>query len=229
MYYLLVRFRGPLFSVKRLDVYQIASAYPFIPPSTIIGSLSNEMGVLGYCKVKDCVEFTRGLVARAREVFLKSERITISPIVLKRIRGVLEENSLPENFDEISKYSDALVREYTYSYSRQVLFIVNDKVDLVKTSLFNMQRLGDSESLISVEDVREVEVEKCDKKEVNVVSDIKGHGGRYLIMPAFDERGVRRNFGVPLYFLGSHYEVGEINYDKTLCADSVVFPEGEDW
>ncbi|QXJ32139.1 type I-A CRISPR-associated protein Cas5a [Saccharolobus shibatae] len=229
MYYLLVRFRGPLFSVKRLDVYQVASAYPFTPPSTIIGSLSNAMGILGYCNVRDCIKFTRGLVTHAREVFSKNERIIISPVVLKRIRGVLEENSLPENFDEISKYSDVLIREYTYSFTRQIFFIVKDKVDEVKKALFNVQRLGDSESLVSVESIKEVEAEKCDKKEVNVVSDIRSNGGWYLIMPAFDEQGRKRNFSIPLYSFGSYYEVGEIKYDKTLCAGDIVFPEGEKW
>jgi len=229
MYYLLARLRGPLYSVKRLDVYQVSTSYPFIPPSTLIGALGEGLGILGYCEPSDCLNYAKKLVRKAREVFLSDVKISVSPVILKRARGVLENESLPGSFNEITKYNDALVREYTYSFNRQVLFGMVDGVDVVKKALYNIQRLGDTESMVSVEDVKEVEVEKCDKHEVNVVSDIKNATGRYLIFPAFDEQGKRRYFSVPLYFLGSYYEVGEIKYNRTLCAGEAIFPEGDDW
>jgi CRISPR-associated protein Cas5a/b/c len=229
--YLIITIRAPLISIKRLDVYQVALTYPFLPPSSIIGSIAFSMSVLGLCEPANCLTYIRNLITHAREFFIKDYRVTFSPFILKRFRKVLEEKRLPKNPDEITKFSDALVREYTYSQRRFIILNIKDKVDIIKEAIFLIERIGDTESLISIEDVREEDAEECNKS-INTVmhaSRVSNAKGKYTLIKAYDEKGRLENFAVPLYLIGDYYEVGEIECSNSLCVGDAVIPRGDDW
>ncbi|MGC8987904.1 type I-A CRISPR-associated protein Cas5a [Infirmifilum sp.] len=226
---LLVKLRGPFYSVKMLDVYQVATTLPFIPPSTLIGAIGNGLAYSGACKGINCLNKAMELVTHAREVFVKEFAVAISPIVLRRAKKVLEDKKLPRNFKEVMSYNDAMVREYSYSPLRLVIVRVKGELELVKKALYLMERLGDSESLVAVEEVKEVEEVKCNKTEVNTVTKLTSLEGMYTVMPSIDERGERVMFSFPLLRVGPRYELGRIKYDRTVCAGEAIYPEGDDW
>ncbi len=227
MWYL-VEVVAPLFSVKELDVYQVATSTPLPLPGTVVGAIGAAMGRAGRCRGAECLEEARRRVRFARAA--ASSGLVKSPVVLRRLRGVLEEGVLPASAKAFVEFSDAMSREYVFTW--RLLLLVGGDVE--REDLYLIDRLGDSESLVAVVDVVEVEPRECVGR-VNVV--VKRHvarGGDYVPVRGLDERGSESWFAAPLKMEGQLYTTGAVEVNGPVkCVESggrrVVFPGGDEW
>ncbi len=227
MWYLVDLF-APLFSVKELDVYQVAISTPLPMPGTVVGAIGAAMGRAGACRGMECLEEARRRVRFARAtafgVLMKS------PVILRRLRGVLEEGELPASVEMFVKFSDAMSREYVFTW--RLLLLVEGDVE--RGDLYLVDRLGDSESLVAVVDVAEVEPRECVGRVNVVVKRDVARGGSYILVRGFDERGSESWFAVPLRMEGPFYVPGDVETEGLVrCVESgdrrVVFPGGDEW
>jgi CRISPR-associated protein Cas5a/b/c len=255
-----------MYSVRIVETYQVAASYPLLPPSTIVGAIAKSLSMLGYCgtrssdwksKVNDCLNYTRGLVFKARDTSILAEgrgpgkqtSIPISvrqPVILHVLRKVLEENRLPSSLKEIEKFSDAMVREYMISPLPRLLLIISkgpkdrDTIRKLKEAILLISRLGNSESLVSVLGVSEpLEAKPCQEKNVNIVikySPDLVKGSNYTVVKAIDEEGRESAFAMPVTSggRGDVYYSSSIEVERdTLCVvydnAKIVFPAGDEW
>lgn len=227
---LLAKLRLPLFSVRHHETYQVASALPFLPPSTIMGALTQAAARGGLC-AGDCLVEVRKWVAKTRDAAAPTAKF---PVLLRRARGVVEEGKLPPSAEEIASYFDAMVREYAYAAERTILVVPSDEKHLGKLekALWLLERVGDTESYASVAEVAEIDARPCGAGEVNVAVKLnKAVGGAYLVVKAGDEDGALADFAVPLATGGRGYYAPTKIAVKgdVLCAGNVAFPAGHDW
>lgn len=156
------KINSPIFSIKHPETFQIAASLPIPQPSSLVGALAYCLGLqqrIGL-KIQEIVrEIT--VVARAK---LIGEATTINPIILRRFRildkGIEEKsferacNSLRagdfDTFREIleKELTDALYREYLSPVTLKCVWIL--KASIESKILYLLQRLGDTESLVSV-------------------------------------------------------------------------------
>lgn len=234
--------KAPVFSIKHMDTYQVAVSYLFIPPHTIVGAVGKALALMGVCRTEeDCLNRARDSVEKAREAIVNDA--SKWSVVLKRNRGVLEKKrekkrrdksaveEEPKSLDEIRGYSDALLREYVFSDVRRILIIPKGGFELEK-ALWLLERFGDSESLITVVEVKSQTAEMCNADEVNVVvkhSVVKS--GNYVIYPALDESGKRGEFAAPMVRAeGNVYKPGRVKINGgVMCAGDVRFPATDEW
>lgn len=214
----------PLFSVKLLETYQVAVSYPFLPPSTIVGALGKGLAEVGRCRGARCIEVARRIVKRARDA--ASEALKTA-VILRRARGVLEEGRLPHGASELIKFSDALLREYVMSAERHILIIPRDDVEAAAEAAWHIERLGDTESLVSVE-VKIVEARRCEGSDVNVAVDLsEAASGLFTVYTALNEEGEKADFAVPVVAGGSEgvYKPGRVEVrGGVYCAGRLKFP-----
>lgn len=227
---LLARLRLPLFSVRHHETYQVAATLPFLPPSTIIGALTQAAARGGLC-AGHCLAEVRGWVAKARDAAAPTVKF---PAMLRRARGVLEEGKLPTSAGEIGAYFDALVREYAYATERTILVVPNGEQHLgrLEKALWLLERVGDTESYASVAAVEELDARTCGAGDVNVAVRLRvASGGAYLVVKAGDEDGALTDFAVPLTAGGKgYYAPAKIAVKGgALCAGDIAFPAGHDW
>ncbi|MGC9170936.1 MAG: type I-A CRISPR-associated protein Cas5a [Thermoproteus sp.] len=232
MAYFVVDLAFPLFSIKELDVYQVAASAPLPSPSSIVGAVGAAMGRAGLCRGAECLDVARNAVKVARPVAVG--RVAKSPVVLRRARGVLEERALPGGFAEFVKFSDAMSREYVFAASMKLLIVG----DVEPEVLYLIDRLGDSESLAAVVGVRRYDDARSCGGGVNVpVAREVVKGGSYTLVKMADERGKPRYFALPVVRSGGDvYQPSAIEVDRgVLCVEDVRFPEnkgpsgGYDW
>lgn len=202
-------------------------------PSTIVGSIGYSLALLGECKGEDCINSARKIVKKAREYFPRKIIFSKSPIILKRIRGILENKEMPKSLADFVSSSDALVREYVVSEERNIL-ILTDKPSQMIRAVKIMDRLGDSESLLSVIDVKESKIEECEKEDgVNVMIKkeivTQRTRGDHITVDGFDELGEKSVFYVPVEVKGYSIKPSPIKTSKVMCAGDAVFPEGDNW
>ncbi len=242
----------PMYSIRIPETYQVAVSYPLIPPSTLIGSIAYAFSLLGYCgrsgqvwrdRVRECLDFTRSHVLKARDTSIIEGGLPIVKwgLVLRMIRGVLEENRMPTNIEEFKGFLDAMVREFALSHPRTVLVIPKDEnsIGLLRRALWLMGRFGNSESWASTISVTVIDAERCNDRNVNVIVkyDQNRISGEFTIVKATDEAGVESIFALPVT---SGRRGGDVYYPSmmsyggdTLCARlngaSIVFPGGDDW
>ncbi|BDR92488.1 type I-A CRISPR-associated protein Cas5a [Vulcanisaeta souniana] len=241
----------PMYSIRIPETYQVAVSYPLIPPSTLIGTISYTFSVLGYCgksgqvwrdRVKECLDFTRNHVLKARDTSIIDGELPIVKwsLVLHIIRGVLEENRMPTNIEEFKGFLDAMVREFALSHPRTVLVIPKDEdsIDLLKRALWLMGRFGNSESWASTTSVTVTDAERCNDRNINVIVKYNQNriSGGFTVVKATDEVGIESMFALPVTSgrRGDVYYPSTMSYGgDTLCARlngaSIVFPGGEDW
>ena len=227
---LLARLRLPLFSVRHHETYQVASALPFLPPSTIIGALTQAAARGGLC-AGDCLAEVRGWIAKARDTAAPTAKF---PVMLRRARGVLEEGGLPPSAEELASYFDAMVREYAYTAERAVLVVPSAESHLgrLEKALWLLERVGDTESYASVAEVAEIDARPCGVGEVNIAVKLNNAvGGAYLVVKAGDEDSALADFAVPLAASGRGYYTPTKIAVKgdVLCAEDIAFPAGHDW
>ncbi|WP_367834231.1 type I-A CRISPR-associated protein Cas5a [Vulcanisaeta sp. JCM 16159] len=216
-----------------------------------MGSISYAFSVLGYCgksgqvwrdRVKECLDFTRNHVLKARDTSIIEGGLPIIKwgLVLRVIRGVLEENRMPSSIEEFKGFLDAMVREFAISRSRTVLVIPRggDSIDLLKRALWLMGRFGNSESWASTISVTVTDAERCDDRNVNVIVkyDQSRISGGFTVVKATDEVGNEYMFALPVTSgsRGDVYYPSVMSYGgDTLCARlngvNIVFPSGDDW
>ena len=216
----------PIFSLKELDVYQVAASAPLPSPSSIVGALGAAMGRLGLCRGVQCMEEARRSVRVARPV--AAGPLVKSPIVLRRLRGVLEERRVPEGLGGFVKFSDAMSREYVFTHFLRLLVVG----DVDPRALYLIDRLGDSESLAAVLAVRSFSrAERCDGGvNVAVVREV-ARGGGFTLVKMLDEGGSPRVFALPVVRSGGDvYEPSLIEVGgEVLCVGDVRFPGGHGW
>lgn len=217
----------PFFSVKELAVYQVASSTPLPPPSSIIGAVGAALGRAGRCRGVECLDLARGAIKIARPVAVG--HVAKSSVVLRRVRGVLEKRKLPESFRDYVDLSDAMSREYVYMALMKLLLVGNVDAKV----LYLIDRLGDSESLVSVVDVRSYSsAAVCDGGvNVPVVKEV-AVGGNYTLVKMSAEDGSAKYFALPVVrSFGDVYKptVIQIGGRKTLCVEDVKFPDGLGW
>ncbi len=242
-------------SIRVLEAYQVSVSYPLVPPSTILGAIARSLSTLGLCGsggkdwvsvINQCYEKARDLVNKARDtsVLLKDGGGPISikqPVILRVVRGILEEKRLPKDLDEVRGFSDAMVREFVLTYPRPILVIPrgDEAIKDLYRSLWHLYRFGNSESYVSISSVKKLEAYECDKKEINVVAKYTSdliEGGNYTLMSGLDEYGRKVMLALPV----SSSTRGDIYYPstirvkgKTMCVNNdgkyIVFPAGDDW
>lgn len=226
-----MRSRFPLFSVRHLETYQVAVSHPLLPPSTVVGAVGKALYFAGECSGQSCMDAARRLVKKARDAAVEASKFGV---VLRRARGVLEEERPPEDFEELRGYFDALYRDYVYSREKTLLIVPRDSgaLNVLAKALWLLERAGDTESLLSVVDVEAVEAERCGGGFVNVVVSAEAaRGGSYVVQKALDESGSVRLFSFPVASAaGGVYKPGVVKVDGgVLCAGEVKFPEGHGW
>ncbi len=231
---LLVRVRPPLYSVRHVETYQTASSYPLLPPSTIMGAVGLALASMNNCRGSVCegrpyLELAREYVGKARDVAVGP--LVKSTVVLRRSRGVLEERRLPRSLEEIRGFSDAMVREYVFLGEKVLLVVPRRHSRKLEKALWLLERLGDTESLVSVRDVAMVEAEECEAPVNVVVRASVVRGGRFVAVRMHDEEGKEDLFALPLRAVrGGVYEQGDAYVDRpTLCAGPAAFPSGNEW
>jgi CRISPR-associated protein Cas5 subtype I-A len=227
MWYL-VEVVAPLFSAKELDVYQVATSMPLPLPGTVVGAIGAAMGRAGLCRGMECLEAARRQVRFARVA--TSGGLVKSFVVLRRLRKVLEEGKLPPSAEAFAEFSDAISREYVFT--RSLLLLVEGDVE--EEHLYLIDRLGDSESLVAVVNVAEVEPVACTERVNVVVKRNVARGGDYVLVKGLDERGSESWFAVPLKMEGRFYVAGAVEVAGPVrcvkLGDRVVaFPDGDEW
>ncbi|MGC8543874.1 MAG: type I-A CRISPR-associated protein Cas5a [Vulcanisaeta sp.] len=241
-------------SVKIYESYQVSASYPLVPPSTIVGAVAKSLSALGLCGsgfnnwrdvVNDCLGLARKLILRARDTSsLIGAQGPISikhPLILHGLRGVLENGKLPSNSADIKSYSDAMVREFILTYPRSILIIPKSEDainDLIK-ALWLIDRFGNSESHVSILNVKRLEIGPCDRHDVNVVIKYSPDlimNGSYTVARASDENGNETMLAMPV----SSSQRGDVYYPSsirikgdTLCVNNygkyIIFPAGDYW
>lgn len=213
---LIARISAPAISIKHPETFQIAAALPLPQPSSLIGALAyclgayTGIGLTALDRVKSLV-----LAARAR---LLSEIEVITPIILRRFRildkGFEKKGFLKaleklrshdfEGFRNIieGELTDALYREYLSQTTFKCVWIVEGELD--SRIAYLLQRLGDTESLVTVEEAwsAECSLEYADHVETEYPftvprEEIENMRGEYTIIRMCDEKRERQMFYVP--------------------------------
>lgn len=154
--------RAPHYSIRHPEAYQSGVAFPLPQPSTLVGALAcaaalageGPAGLSGDEYVKRLAGHICSRLVRA--VARPLSFLACSPITLSRMR-VLERKGKGEDKGRIS---DAMVREY-YNGLLSLVYVFRGDVDARKVCawLHLLGRLGDTESLISIERVGEAAME----------------------------------------------------------------------
>ncbi|MEM4863337.1 MAG: type I-A CRISPR-associated protein Cas5a [Candidatus Nezhaarchaeales archaeon] len=234
---IVARFRVAFFSIRHELAYQVAYSYPLPPPSTLLGAFAKALGYSINCKTR-CPEEARKHVSKIRAGVSDDQKLLKSPIVLVRVRKVLENRRLPSNVNELPKFKDAMLRDYVFAFKSLCILVIpksEDSLDTIKSTLFLIDRMGDSESLVTVESLKIVEAKPCDSRAVNVVVKSRlAKGGSFIVEKATDESGYRDDFAFPVTRIPGTpeelLEASSIEIDQqVLCADDLRFPQGDDW
>ncbi len=229
-----VELKFPFYSIKHVESYQVGISYLSQMPSSLLGAIGYGLALKNKCHGEACKNEAQKIVKKAREYFVETKNpLSIKfPVILKRLRGVLESGSLPSGFDELVAYSDAMVREYVFTEKANIIFIGD--LEEIKGALNIIDRLGDSESLASVTSIDEISLKECDSSEVNVLikSSLWNNIGNHIVNVGFDENWKKSLFVFPLSDKDNkaYYSPIKINR-KALCSDDekIKIPSGDDW
>jgi CRISPR-associated protein Cas5 subtype I-A len=170
----IVQARAPTFSIRQPQSYQVGVSFPLPQPSTLTCALAYAAGLTGVGQsdlqgdeyVKELVESVLRLLVRA--TVKPVAPLTNSSVTLSRVRALEEDSSekVVEAIRRGRKITDAMVREY-YSGRLTVIYVFRSVsgIDKVYSWLYLLGRLGDTESLISVERVEEATIEHLGSEE----------------------------------------------------------------
>ena len=159
---LIAKISAPAISIKHPETFQIAATLPLPQPSALIGALAYCLGVYTGIGLRALERVKRlALAARAR---LSSEVEVITPVILRRFRildkgfekkGFLRALEMLRNRDFEGyrniiegELTDALYREYLSQTSFKCVWIIEERLD--HRIPYLLQRLGDTESLVTV-------------------------------------------------------------------------------
>lgn len=200
------------FSVKRAESYQFAPSYLLPPPSTLLGAFARGLFLLkGMSAPKNEEEAASMIIAATIRALTPLAR---SGVILKRMR-TLEPREETEK-EQFKPRTDAMVREVVSLPRMEGYYLLDEnkaskslgqEINVeIKRIIYSIDRLGDSESLVSVisVDISAVEAMKC-PSEVNVNTTIEKDltetvSGDYIytIMPDLRDRRKPREYYVPL-------------------------------
>ncbi len=236
---IVARFRVAFFSIRHELAYQVAYSYPLPPPSTLLGALAKALGYSTNCGTR-CLGEARKYVSKIRAGVIDDQKLLKSPVVLVRVRKVLEDKRLPSNVNEFPRFRDAMLREYVFASKSLPILVIpksEDSLNIIKAILPLVDRIGDSESLVTVESLQVVEAKPCNSetKTVNVVVKSRiAKGGNFIVGKATDESGFKDDFAFPVTRIPGKpeelLEASPIEVDQqVLCADILRFPQGDDW
>jgi len=167
--------RTPAFSVRQPHVYQVAVSFPLPPPSTLVGFLAFAVaqgglpgvagGLMGDEYIEKLSNYVLSYIVRAVATPIKP--LARRSVVLSRIRA-LEESSekVARQIERGKRISDAMIREY-YHGTLGLIYVLKDDdyfVDEAIKSLYLAERIGDTESLVSVVRVEEAKLERLDRE-----------------------------------------------------------------
>ncbi len=155
------------YSIRRPLSYQVADAFPLPQPSSLMGALVCCLAKIKFLSAKGVKdEYIRELVEQVLDKTITAtikplSAITVNPVILTRLR-VLEKklDTVSESIERGRLVTDAMVREYAYG-GFAVYFVFRDGglVEPSLKALYLLERMGDTESLVSVESVNLCEVE----------------------------------------------------------------------
>ncbi|RLF05131.1 MAG: type I-A CRISPR-associated protein Cas5 [Thermoprotei archaeon] len=159
--------RAPLFSVRKPLTYQAAAAFPLPQPSTLVGALACSLavtyggveGVKGDVYVKECCKLVLRELVRATVKPLTP--VARSSLTLSRMRTLeLGSDKVVRRIERGGRIRDAMIREYFYG-RLGLLYVFRDGELASKAvkALYLLERLGDTESCVSVDEVGEGELE----------------------------------------------------------------------
>ncbi|MGQ9469276.1 MAG: type I-A CRISPR-associated protein Cas5a [Nitrososphaerales archaeon] len=192
MFILQASLRFPIYSIKLEEAYQVGGSYLLPPPSTIIGSFLQSLAMVksGIFYGKNLNEAISAALSFSNEYIIAATIRALEPIVPATIIvnrwTILEANERRKKegsvqYKEVKDYAkvrDARIREYLTSMSLKIFLLFHDAIleritsDELKIILFNISRMGDTESLVSV--IEEPEIIKAQpyRKDREVVNTL---------------------------------------------------------
>ncbi|MEM3382784.1 MAG: type I-A CRISPR-associated protein Cas5a [Nitrososphaerales archaeon] len=151
---------SPYLSIATAESYQYRSSYLLPPPSTLIGALGRSLYHFtgkGEGYNSENLRLLKGFV---KDVFVKPLSSTLRIGTLIRRLRTLELNESPE----IKRPIDAMVREQLFTKDLLLIYLIDfallptELSHLMLSLPYSMDRLGDTESLISVMNVEMLNV-----------------------------------------------------------------------
>ena len=188
---MVARLRLPIFSIKHPEAFQVRSSLPVPQPSSLVGLLAYCLGVargwgtVALERVREWVREGKLLAARA-SLARDQPPLAASPIVLRRFRIADEAYARKEKREPLLaaikqrdfkaakiwlevKLTDALYREYIMGYELLCAWALDEALDVDPGCLYLAQRLGDTESLCTVVEVRAEEAEVGEEEALRTV------------------------------------------------------------
>jgi len=203
------------FSIKRAEAYQFFPSYVLPPPSTLLGAFARGLFLLRGMPAPDNEEVAKRMIVTATVR-------AISPLaktgtLVKRLR-TLEPREGEERKEGFKPRTDAMVREIVSSPHLEIYYVINEREasknlgehfnNEVKRIIYSIERLGDSESLVTVLSVQTmmVNVREPDPEVVvntilveDLVEKEKVSGDYiYTIMPDMKDRRKPKGYFIPL-------------------------------
>lgn len=255
-----VRMRLPLFSVAQPEAFQVLVALPIPQPATLIGALAYAVGVYkgkGAKAYQELLELaTRGelLAARARIADASRSGASVlapSSVVLRRFRvvdkahetkrkgekkpiSVLYEYLAAGDYASAKRLlevtlTDALYREYVMGHELLAVWVFQRPI-VEEEAFWYISRLGDTESLCTVVEVRTAKGSLARTREVEtnfpapLTTNARVLNGSFTIVKANDEKRELKTYVIPTSvtiesFKGRrvrviHPSIVRIQYDK---------------
>ncbi|MEM0489133.1 MAG: type I-A CRISPR-associated protein Cas5a [Nitrososphaerota archaeon] len=238
------RVRLPIFSVKHPETFQVMSCLPIPQPSTLVGALAycigthHGSGVKAFYRLKEVIEGNEvKLIARARLMGIT----IISPLVLRRFRIADEFHKRMQFYDILSRGDyyegkifleraliDAFYRSYAMSHEILCAWIIDGKFEISDSIFYLLQRLGDTESLITVCEVWLEDVEINEAPEIRTsfpfpLGNATIRGGNFAIMKMCDEKRLVKQFVIPIKHEFRPTDIGKVMIIEPTEVE-VVFP-----
>ncbi|MEM4489203.1 MAG: type I-A CRISPR-associated protein Cas5a [Desulfurococcaceae archaeon] len=210
------KINAPIFSIKHPETFQIAASLPIPQPSSLVGALAYCIGTEQGIGLR-AQEIVEEIVAAARGKLVSEVAIT-NPVILRRFRILdkgIEEGDFKKSCEALhlgdfdtfrnileKKLTDALYREYISPAILKCIWIL--RTALESKVLYLLQRLGDTESLVSVTEAWSTSCEILSVDEVTTDypftlddSAIDTIQGDYTVLKMCDEKRRLKLFYVP--------------------------------
>jgi CRISPR-associated protein Cas5 subtype I-A len=163
----IVQARAPAFSIRQPQTYQVGASLPLPQPSTLVCALAyaaalTERGPTGSLGDEYVGKLAESMLQVLVRVTAKpAAPLTSSLITVSRVRAL--ERSSEEVMKDVKsgrRISDAMVREY-YSGRLTIIYVFRNvaSIERAYSWLHLLGRIGDTESLLSLESVEEALME----------------------------------------------------------------------
>ncbi len=216
------KINAPIFSIKHPEAFQIAATLPMPQPSTLVGALAYCLGIHEGIGLKAYEEVREAVIAARAKLI--GEAAVVTPVILRRFR-ILDKGFERKGKGEVAAFerackalqqgdldafrrsietelTDALYREYLSFAALKCVWILKRSFD--SKLLYLLQRLGDTESLVTVAEAWPADCESSRSETIiteypfaaapNLVDQIKGN---YTTLRMCDEKREPRIFYIP--------------------------------